>query len=72
MDGAGRPIESDALGFLVIHPECAGACAVDLIFDGGAEMKIARAIQLLSVAICIILCLSLVKWTQWQIRPRSD
>ena len=57
VNGARRKIESDAIGFQVIHPECVGACVIDLIYDGGLEMMIARAIQILAAAVCVILCL---------------
>jgi hypothetical protein len=57
VNGARRRIESDAIGFQVIHPECEGACVIDLIYDGGLEAKIARAMQILAAAVCVLLCL---------------
>ena len=57
VNGSERRIESDAIGLMVIHPECAGACAIDLIYDGGREMKIARVVQILSVIVCVGLAL---------------
>ena len=57
VNGAERRIESDAIGMMVVHPECAGACVVDLVYDGGLEMKIARGVQFLSLAVCSILAL---------------
>jgi hypothetical protein len=57
VNGAERGAESDALGFLVIHPECAGSCVVELLFDGGIERKIARLMLIVSIIVCLILCL---------------
>jgi hypothetical protein len=57
VNGVDRPIESDALGLMVIRPDCSGRCAIDLIYDGGAEMKIARAAQWFSAALCLALLL---------------
>ena len=42
---------------MVIHPECAGACGIDLVYDGGREMKIASVVQILSVIFCVALAL---------------
>jgi hypothetical protein len=40
--GRDLEIRRDGLGFMVIQPQCSGACEVTLRFDGGAEMKWAR------------------------------
>ncbi len=37
------PIRPDGLGLMVMTPECAGTCVVRLTYDGGREMKLARA-----------------------------
>ena len=48
--GSERPIRSDALGFIVVDPACDGPCSVDLVYDGGTEMKVARWLSLLTLA----------------------
>jgi hypothetical protein len=42
----GRPVRlyGDLLGQIVIEPGCSGACRVELIYDGGPEMRSARAV----------------------------
>jgi hypothetical protein len=46
---------SDALGLIVLEPDCIGSCAIDLIYDGGLEAQIARIICTLGMAYCIML-----------------
>jgi hypothetical protein len=44
---AGRRLKTfgDHLGQLVIEPDCAGPCTVDISYDGGIEMRIARIVS---------------------------
>ncbi len=42
--GEARPILQDKLGQMVIEPRCAGACTVDLSYDGGMEQQGARCL----------------------------
>src|SRR5581483_4010897 len=53
--GSERKIESDALGMMVIHPECTGACTLEMNYDGGREMRIAKIVSFASVATCLFL-----------------
>lgn len=48
----GRPARlfADGLGLMVIEPACAGSCRVELVYDGGAEMKLARLARLLALS----------------------
>jgi hypothetical protein len=39
------PVRGDKLGQVVIEPHCSGPCTVDLLYDGGAEGRWARAIS---------------------------
>ena len=48
--GAERPLWADGLGSIVVDPGCDGACNVELVYDGGAETKIARWLSLLTLA----------------------
>lgn len=44
--GSPRRVFPDKLGFLTVAPQCAGPCTINLHYDGGAEMQIARWLQL--------------------------
>jgi hypothetical protein len=56
----GRPVNlyGDPLGQIVVEPNCSGACRVELIYDGGHEMGLARAVAwaalLTGVAVCLL------------------
>ena len=41
------PVSSDALGMMVLAPDCDGTCGIRLIFDGGTEAKIVGIASLL-------------------------
>jgi hypothetical protein len=41
LNGQPRRVWADALGQLVIAPNCSGPCTVELSYDGGAEMRAA-------------------------------
>jgi hypothetical protein len=42
VSGAPRRVWGDKLGQVVVEPRCEGPCVVELTWDGGAEMAIAR------------------------------
>ena len=42
VNGESRPVLRDALGQMLIKPACSGACTVELKYDGGWEMLLAR------------------------------
>ena len=42
VEGAATPVRRDGLGLIVVAPECAGPCTVELDYDGGVEMRTAR------------------------------
>ena len=66
--GAPRRIWGDKLGQIVIEPRCDGACAVDLVYDGGAELRLARAASILALAGgALWILLGSIRW-----RKRSD
>lgn len=48
-------IRPDGLGLMVIEPECSGSCVVDLEYDGGAEMKIAKLASILALILGVVL-----------------
>ena len=43
----GKPcrVSGDGLGQIVLEPHCTGACSVELIYDGGWEMKAAKVVS---------------------------
>jgi hypothetical protein len=51
----GRPVRllADGLGLMVIEPGCAGACRVELVYDGGLEMKLAKWVRFLALAVLL-------------------
>ena len=44
-NGKPRRVYADALGLIVIEPECAGHCVVELTYDGGLEMTVSRIVS---------------------------
>ena len=40
--GEPRMVHSDTLGQIVVEPECAGPCTVELTYDGGVEARLTR------------------------------
>ena len=63
VQGESRTIRRDALGLMVVDPACAGDCVVDLVYDGGTEMKLAN----LASAATILLGAG---WGIWDFRRR--
>jgi hypothetical protein len=61
LSGQPRRIYPDGLGLMVIEPECAGHCVVDLIYDGGLEMTVARIVSYLTILLGL----------GWVLRARS-
>ena len=47
-------LSGDGLGLIVIEPRCEGACNVQLIYDGGWEMRVARMVSWSSCASCLV------------------
>lgn len=44
-EGREVPLRADGLGLIVLEPDCAGRCKVEMKFDGGWEMRLARLAQ---------------------------
>ena len=57
-----RPVAEDGLGQMYIEPNCSGPCSIDLFYDGGLEMRIARWISaaawIFAIALLIFSCSS--------------
>jgi hypothetical protein len=45
VNGDPRPTWADPIGQMVIEPRCAGPCRVELSYDGGPEMLLARVLS---------------------------
>jgi hypothetical protein len=45
VNGEARKTWADPLGQVVIEPRCSGPCTVELVWDGGTEMQIARIVS---------------------------
>ncbi len=69
VDGRAIPIERDGLGFMVLTPNCQGPCEIELTYDGGFEMRVAKTLSLL----CLM---GLAGWTIYDrrlaVRRRSS
>ena len=51
--GEQRPIRPDAIGLMAVEPRCEGPCTIELVYDGGAEMRITQTASLASLAGCL-------------------
>jgi hypothetical protein len=51
-NGAALPTLKDALGFLVLEPDCHGSCTIDLIYDGGLQRRVMDFLCVLGFAAC--------------------
>ncbi len=54
VNGKAARIQRDGLGFMMVDPHCDGPCLIRLSYDGGTEMRLARASQATSVAIALV------------------
>ncbi len=63
-----RRIRSDALGLMLIEPECGGSCLIELDYDLGEEMVVTRAVQIASF---IALLIGVLVFRQTQVQPSS-
>jgi len=53
LNGSPAPVHRDAIGFMYIDPPTAGPAEIDLIYDGGSEMKIARWLSILTALVLV-------------------
>lgn len=54
VQGQSRPVKRDGLEFMVIDPKCSGQCTIDLVYDGGLEMLLARLASAVSLFACLV------------------
>ena len=65
--GEPRKTWADALGQMVVEPRCGGPCTVDLVWNGGAEMSVARTLHAAALLAGLLWILGERIW-----RKRSD
>ena len=72
-NGAPVRLFADGLGLMVIEPGCAGACRVELVYDGGLEMKLARLARSLAlIGLLVWLAADALRQRLSGTRPRAD
>ncbi len=62
VNGAARKMGPDGLGFITIEPNCTGVCTIELSYDGGLEMRIARWLSGLSLLASLIWIAAYARW----------
>jgi len=55
-NGRAVPVLHDALGLMYVEPEVAGTAAVELIYDGGTEMRVAHWASAITAIALLIAC----------------
>lgn len=55
--GQPRRLYADNLGQIAVEPGCEGPCTVELVYDGGLEMRLLRLLSWLSLAGGLIFCI---------------
>ncbi len=51
-NGIRLQLHKDAMGFLVLYPECHGKCTVDLVYDGGPQRRLTDCLCVLGIIAC--------------------
>jgi hypothetical protein len=51
-NGAAIAMQKDALGFLILAPDCHGSCTIDLIYDGGIQRRAMDFLCVFGFAAC--------------------
>jgi hypothetical protein len=55
--GAAKEVSKDGLGFMVVNPGCQGDCAIEMYYDGGLELKLARIASVTALLGVLVWCL---------------
>jgi hypothetical protein len=53
VNGRGMPVQRDAIGLMYVDPHTSGDCRIAMVYDGGAEMRIAHAVSLITVLLLV-------------------
>jgi hypothetical protein len=54
LNGTPRRISRDALGQMIVQTDFTGPCQIELVYDGGREMQVARALSWSTLAGCML------------------
>lgn len=54
VNGRSVPVVADAIGQVVIEPGCSGECSIEMDYDGGAEMRVARRISWAAALLSVV------------------
>jgi hypothetical protein len=55
----GETCDADGLGQMYVEPDCEGVCTIELTYDGGREIRIARSVATISgILACVVLAMS--------------
>jgi hypothetical protein len=65
-NGNAIAVRSDKIGQIILEPGCNGSCSVDLVYDGGMELMLARA----ATAAAILGSIVWILWAVWK-SPRT-
>jgi len=60
VDGKERPLFKDGLGLIALDPGCSGHCKMEVVYDGGWEMKLARLFRAAGL-------ISGLLWSVWSV-----
>jgi hypothetical protein len=63
-NGRSIPVLRDGLGLMYLDPETAGPCRIEMFYDGGMEMRVARVLSPLTAIVLLILSI-------WQFAARG-
>jgi hypothetical protein len=63
VNGRAFPVLKDNLGFMYIEPQCSGACSIEIVYDGGTEMRVAHWASAITGILLLIAC-------AWQVGAR--
>jgi hypothetical protein len=66
-NGRPTPVLRDAIGLMYIDPEISGPSKIEMVYDGGLEMRAARAISLLTVLLLAVTSI----YEVWRNRSRE-
>ncbi len=73
VNGEPRHIWGDTLGQMVVAPRCSGPCTVELSYDGGTEMRVARSASGLALGGGIIwVLLGRILWRKRSASPTTN
>jgi uncharacterized membrane protein YfhO len=52
-NGKRQPIRGDAIGLMVIEPDCQGPCEISLRYTGGKERTVTRAMSFTAMLVAV-------------------